>query len=490
MHIRTIDSRTPWWTSAVACLVASCGAEARTVLAWPALDEHELAFVVELKAGGGSATHGPFPADGPRTRLQLSDSERVYVLTVDTRPLPALHRRVDDQRLADLRIVERPQHCLQCTGVCRGESDDRLFHPLSGLGRAFGSDGTEFVELDTSPDPSWWLELPARWDCPQPVEGAAFEVLERWPRREVNRALHVVADEHVLALTEELRVIGARPGLSLVPPAGASFAAAVGLSSDRVYVSVDYWDGSEGAVLELGLGADHIEIKRETRFPFSVTGMYFDESGLVVAGKAGQIATSTDGVSFRSDVIPQSPGTATIARLGEPAAPFLLGSGAGGLFRGHPWLSLREWSYETLGLDVASTVGQFGRTQAAGESVLWARTFERGLFVQRPGGSWERPLVDLPGSLRSCRSQPDACGFSGLSQRVRPFAFSERTMFAASDGCPALLAMRIDLGCASAVSLVTEEGPVQTVSAVALLGDHVYVLLPEGVIRTRVSPFF
>lgn len=476
--------------AAFAVLATGCGGDTVVNAAWPTLLEHELAFLLEVKARVRSPILGPFPATGPESRVQFTDSDDLHLISVDTRSLAALHQRVDPNRWDELRLVERPEFCSECDSVCRGDSNLRLYFPLHGVGRIFHLEDGEFRELGAHPYASLWLELPASWGCVDLSGHPPFERVGRWPAVEKPTSLERVAGTQLLVTGPELRVVGS-PDLVMHAPPGFEFRNAVGLSPERVYVVAKFLDDElTDALHELALGPDRLELKRVVPVPVKAGGMHLDEMGLVIAGSRGEIVTSTDGVSFRSSVIAQSPSGHALARLGEPEAPFLNGSRSGGVFRGDPWAPGTPWTGENVGTDVGSTVGQFGETRSGDDRVVWARTFERGLFVQRRGQPWERPSVEAPRETSGCRASPNACGFSEPPQRIAPFAAREHTMFAAPDSCPTLLAMRFDLGCMSSFELRHEEGLVTDPLGVQVRDDFVYVLIPDGVLRASIGDLF
>ena len=480
--------RARYWLAAGLGLLTSCQDSTPLVVLLPELAEHEVAFLVSVVDGVSKPAVGPIPLVS--AAAELRDGDELYLFVVDTDALASVHERVDVTRWSELRLVEQPAVCSDCSSACRGTANDLLFHPSSSTSRLFELDGAEFVPLSESPLSAAWLQLPARWNCTDIRGGRNFEVVDEWPAGLIHQRMKLIGGEHLLGLGDALRLLEARPEQIIAPPEGSYFLSASGHTSDRAWVLVVNLDRTPGMVWELGLGANRLEVVREIQLPFYPADLHADEQGLVVIGTQGQIATSTDGLSFVESSIAERPGVSALARLGDEDAPFLAGSGMGSLWRGDPWRPQTRWSTERLRLIVDSSVAQFVRTQSGSQSILWARTVERGFYLQRGREPWEPLRVDMPSDQPRCRISTDACGFAEPPARTRQTVTNADTAFVLADNCQVLLAMKPNDGCASSIELVEDETPFEYPYAVALKNDFLYVVLANRLLRTPAAPLY
>lgn len=473
------------WFAVGFWLLSGCQDSSPLVVILPELEAHEIAFLVPFEEGVRLPALGPIPLVS--TSAELRDDQTIYLFVFDTRTLSSLHRRVDPERWSELQIVDPPESCSACDSVCRSDDNNELFHSVGSIGRAFQLEEEAFVELAVNPLPTAWLRLPARWDCIDLVGDGHFEVVPEVVPGPAYFRMDLVAGERLLLVGDALRLLGAPPDQTLYPPAGWYFRGASGFMPDRAWVSIARVNSSTGAVWELSLAADRVEVVRETSMPFAVGEVYADEQGLVVMGRQGEIATSTDGISFTHSQIAQRPSVLAFARLGEASAPFLVGSGMGGVWRGNPWRPELEWSTERVRLVVDSSIAQFSRTWDREESILWARTAERGLFTRRGSHPWEPLQVDMPNDQPRCRLSTSACGFGEPPARTRPAGVDAEAVFTLADNCTTLMAFKLNDGCTSSVELPGAGAQMEYPYAAAVKGDFVYVILGRRLFRTPVA---
>lgn len=481
--------RAQWIWSVVGFAGLSCGEVERSFVAWPQLSEQELAFVFELSDGRLQAILGPYASGGPEPRLELEGRAEVQLLILDKQSLSALHPRVHMERWTELRLGERPTECLACDGVCRGASNELLFRSLEGLGRSMVEEDGAFSERPGSQWTSLWLHLPARWDCEDVDAIAPFEEVARWDDGSIHSLLSAVETGELLALTRRLRWVGPGPDRVLPEDPGAFYYTATSAAPGRVFVSLGYHEEARGAVLEVAMEPDRFEILRAIPFPFHVVSVFFDERGLVALGTRGDIATSTDTFHFKASRIAQNPSVIVMERLGTQEAPFLLGARSGAVFRGDPWQPTQPWSTDRVDLVVDSGVSQLFRSELGASSLLWARTHERGLFHQQDGEPWQPLELEMPARHPRCRLRTNGCGFGEPPARARQGAARGETVFLTAQNCPMLLALHPPRACTSSLELLDEGVLRDDPAAVAVAGEHVYILFPDRVLRAPVSIF-
>jgi hypothetical protein len=153
------------------------------------------------------------------------------------------------------------------------------------------------------------------------------------------------------------------------------------------------------------------------------------------------------------------------------------------VLRGNPWASEPSWTTERVDFNVDSTTVQFLRTEHDGSSVLWVRTVERGFFLQRDEGPWERLSVEMPTVHPRCRLRTNPCGFGEPAVRSRHSAARGGLVYAVADNCPTLLVFNLDGACTSSLDLLEDGQALPSPAGLAIDEDQVYLLLPDGVVR-------
>lgn len=486
--MRSAARRLPWGAALGALAMAACAGDEIAFVAWPELEADALVFVVEVREGRVERILGPYDGEGPRPRLELEADRGVELVVLDRDALAALHPRVDVERWAAVRLIEQPAECLECEVACRAARNDLLFHPIRGLPRAFRLEDGAFAALPANPRETLWLELPARWDCADVSEPGIFERVARWSPEADHYHFFVLPDGTMLATTSGVRVIGSDPDLFIPVPANADVRNVSAVRSDRVYASIHFRNSDRGLVWELDLSPGRLELLRELEFDFAVTWVHAEERGLVVFGRQGDVATSTDALRFERHVISQLPNAISVAKLGTAERPFLLGAGAGAVFRGDPWDPGHVWTTDRVDLIVDSSVAQLLRTSARDAGgVLWARTHERGLFWETNTLPWRRFDAEMPGVHPRCRLRTNACGFGEPPARTRQASTAQDTLFLVADGCPIMLSLSAERSCVGSLEFEEDGFSLDQPRAVTVVGDFVYLMVPDGVLRAPLS---
>lgn len=448
------DLRSTTGLLAGSALLFACGASAEAErLDWPELRPESWAFVVHEDAR--RTVLGPFPGEGPEAPLILSDA-RAWLLELETPAVQALHPFIElsDWRQASLESPE--PSCQGCAQACLGPERDRVEAAPPSDARVWRREaGEPFSAASFEGWPPLHLRVPADVEC-MSSRPAELELVAELPRDRDWVGTLPAGPEAAWAWGSDLLWVGLdgrTHALSTVRASG--WISDVVADSDGSFLVST---GGPSEVLRVRTSSSGIVVQNVWSFeaPNTLALAPNGRGGFVViADREWVVWVSESGEPVRS--VDTGLGRGLRAIIASPFVPgeVFVSAGFGNVWSGDPFAVPPR--FEDLRVaQVDKQIWRFAVRPGPSGPEIWAGTNEKGLYHRGPGDAeWRLPEVSTLPRADNC-AKSSGCGFHDVTGEVQEMDVAGRDVVASADGCPAILWIRPERGCATRLELPPE----------------------------------